>query len=1652
MPRASQKASWFPSFVSTDRLSGPRKRAAKSRDKRWASLGFETLEQRRMLSNIAIIAAGLGGMDFPAPSVIGNLESRGFNVYLAEWNSWNSTTFVLDNANGGDGKGESLLPESGDDPGSFGFNLATFPLAGVNVPEFPLKGTITLDLGSPNTSDGFVQEGLSLIEAAGPNPDVVLIGHSLGGDSVLRLAKAADQLSTPIPINVLALLDPVGFISGAPVTQAAQLLPVATSLATDGFASASLQVSNGVNGNEMENADGLFPGFRTGLGSVPNNVVHLFNRWQTNGMFPLDFKDSGQLQYSAPTIADQGVQNTTTPYRPGSSDAGATVQGQESNLSYEAYIFGGVDLNPFGVRTVNILGQNFNVPAKNPDFNYSTAQQHFNFPENPTVDSQLTNVIDAVTPAIITGNNITISAGPTSSTVTVTGGTPTTDPIFNNQIVVDGSDGGDNLVLNFSSGNFIAGNTLIYNGGDGKNTLTLEGGSFSSETITSLNVNSSTITLDSGTIDVNNVGEQVGSSEPTDGIVDSVPVTDFTFQSYPQPTEQTNVANGDVENGQQMTLIYSVQLISGLLNLPSEGFISVDFRNKADAFVKGSYANNVITLANPDPAYGMQGLVIDPGIGTDTVDVEDTAAGVNTEVTSEGGSDVVNVGDSNQLTGIQGPLLVDNPGGFTSLVIGDSADPNPESNVVISGLEVTGLSTGAIGYVEDGLSSLEVDAGSGGNQITVFGTPSSQFRGTPTTPQTLTTIDSGAGGDTVNVQDTGGNLIVDGEGGAGDTVNVGSLAPTMTGGTLSGIFGSVTVVNPSGATALNVDDSGDGTARPAALLDSYVSGDTFGRITAMGNSSPISYDTSGITALGINGGSGGNTLTVNFGSGNPIPSSGVSYNGRSGSGNGLSLEGQLPSGAWLNEVSQPSGPHSGTITLDGSQIAYTELSPITDTTPATNATYYGIANGGQIDIVNGPLVGGTQTTEINSGSSGAFELVDFANKSNVAVNGVGAGDTIRVGSATGTGGDIRFLTFPLSVYGGGLAVDKLIVDDSGDSTAAQYNVTGTTVARSGGGTITYSGFSQLTVNGSKGSDTLNVLSTLSATPVVINGNGAPDTFNVGSAANSLNGIQGAVTINGNVSAVDSLQINDQGDPSGHTYTITGSTVSRDGAATITYAAIANLTVNGAIGNDLFTTSGSIGSVTLAGGPGNDRYEFLTALKTSQYTIVQQPNASNDVVDFSRLPPTDPPASASDWIDLTGGATAYSLCSEPYVGTVMVGKAAPGQSPEQENLEYGLNITPDVDLSGVPNEAVPGEPLIFRYVDVGTKMTHTSSINWGDKTTTNPATANQLNGNPALVTAYAGLQGTVTLGHPFVTMKTYTVTFTVTNTNASVSPPASLSSTAQATVTIVTALVGPDPQRPGQMALFVGTSAAANDIALVQLPNGTIDLGVTSPPYSAVFSPSAQGHLYVYATTGSNAVTLGPTVTHDSVVYAMGPGDDSIVDAGSGNDRLYGGGSYNVIEAGSGSDIVYGGPGTNLLYAGTGNDVLVGGGTANYLYGGLGRDVLIGGPGQSFLFGDVGDDLLIAGTTSFDNNDAALTAILNEWASNNTFATRVGHLQGTIAGGANGAFLLTAGTVQTNGARNYLYAGLGQNWFFANPGSGLSNDIVVNKPTDLVTTI
>ena len=146
--------------------------------------------------------------------------------------------------------------------------------------------------------------------------------------------------------------------------------------------------------------------------------------------------------------------------------------------------------------------------------------------------------------------------------------------------------------------------------------------------------------------------------------------------------------------------------------------------------------------------------------------------------------------------------------------------------------------------------------------------------------------------------------------------------------------------------------------------------------------------------------------------------------------------------------------------------------------------------------------------------------------------------------------------------------------------------------------------------------------------------------------------------------------------------------------------------------------------------------------------------------------------------------------------------------------------------------------------------------------------------------------------------------------------------------------------------------------------------------------------------------------------------------GAGADTLAGDGADNRLAGGGGNDTLSGGGGADALVGGAGNDSLL---------GGDGPDVLIGGAGVDRLFAGPGGGILIGGTTSYDANAAALYAVRAEWAGPSPYADRVAHLRGTLAGGLNGSFVLTAATVKDDKAADVLDGGLGVlDWFFLPP--------------------
>jgi Ca2+-binding RTX toxin-like protein len=116
-------------------------------------------------------------------------------------------------------------------------------------------------------------------------------------------------------------------------------------------------------------------------------------------------------------------------------------------------------------------------------------------------------------------------------------------------------------------------------------------------------------------------------------------------------------------------------------------------------------------------------------------------------------------------------------------------------------------------------------------------------------------------------------------------------------------------------------------------------------------------------------------------------------------------------------------------------------------------------------------------------------------------------------------------------------------------------------------------------------------------------------------------------------------------------------------------------------------------------------------------------------------------------------------------------------------------------------------------------------------------------------------------------------------------------------------------------------------------------------------------------------------------------------------------------------------------------ILVGGIGADTIKGGPDRSILIGGQGADTVAGGSADDIVIGGYTLYDGFFTALEAILAEWQSSDSYATRVSKIKTGVAGGYK---LVSGTTVLDNGAVDTLIGGLGVDWFFQGTGDKIKD--------------
>jgi Ca2+-binding RTX toxin-like protein len=184
------------------------------------------------------------------------------------------------------------------------------------------------------------------------------------------------------------------------------------------------------------------------------------------------------------------------------------------------------------------------------------------------------------------------------------------------------------------------------------------------------------------------------------------------------------------------------------------------------------------------------------------------------------------------------------------------------------------------------------------------------------------------------------------------------------------------------------------------------------------------------------------------------------------------------------------------------------------------------------------------------------------------------------------------------------------------------------------------------------------------------------------------------------------------------------------------------------------------------------------------------------------------------------------------------------------------------------------------------------------------------------------------------------------------------------------------------------------------------------PYRVEEIRFAGGTVWDVAAVKTKAIT-GNEAGQNLTGYAT----DDVIDAGGGNDYVYGRG---------GNDHLRGGAGTDYLYGEAGNDLLDGGSDNDYLHGGDGNDILDGGTGNDTLDGGYGNDIYLFGrgsgqdtVSSYDPTAGKVDAV--------QFTTDV--LPGDVSLSRSGNNLV----LSINGTSDWLTV---NNYFYDDANSGL----------------
>ena len=665
---------------------------------------------------------------------------------------------------------------------------------------------------------------------------------------------------------------------------------------------------------------------------------------------------------------------------------------------------------------------------------------------------------------------------------------------------------------------------------------------------------------------------------------------------------------------------------------------------------------------------------------------------------------------------------------------------------------------------------------------------------------------------------------------------------------VAGCYRGVELLEPrtllSGTLSYSVPDSGN-----HGLMLSLVQVNSTPTVQITDNGAIVAQQAlSSTSSVAVTGGTGFDTLTIDFGGGVPVPNGGVSFSG-GGATNSLSLI----NGSFSAETYTAGGAGSGSLALDGSTVAFSGIGKVTDLVSAATLVFTATDSQQQINLVNGPVVNGQQTAELNGGATPAFAPFDFADKSQVTVV-AGAGD------------------------------DTVLMDNS---TAA-------------------AGMSSMMLDTWSGADTVDVWATPAGTSTEINSTASfadnADEVTVGNAG-SVQGILGSLDVSDDT-FFDDLVIDDSADAIGRTINFSRSAVSGLAPATITFNAsdIGTLTVNGGTGANVFNVLSTVpGSVNnLNTGVGSDTVNVQSVLGGSTLNVSGQAGADHVNVFYSVFDSSQ--GSLAGFSTILGpinvsnasGATTLTLdtTAESSAQTVTIGASSAtiattvpqGNASSTVGFTLGtggmlvvktgagadtFNVTPSgtiLALDGGNPTTSPGDVLNVNLSAVTNPMLGGSSVSGFDHAYTfgNAATINFTHMESWTAVPLSGADLSLSFTGPAQVNEngTFSCTFTVTNKGPGDAANVVLTDVLPTGLTFKSASLGSASVSNGTLTLKLGTVANGATVT------GTLTFAVGEEGSTLTNSPSVSSSTSD-PVSSNNSQSLTTTVVDPAVVATGG---------------------------------------------------------------------------------------------------------------------------------------------------------------------------------------